>query len=352
MTGFVRPTLQELVDRAAGDIQARLPGTDARLRRSNLEVLSRVHSGAVHGLYGRLDFLSQQILPDTAESSYLEREAGVWGVPRLAAVKATGNVTITGNNGAIVPIGTTLQRSDGAEFTTDAEVTIVAGTATAVVTASVAGADGNTAQNSQLAFSSPIVGINGNAVVAAGDLSQGADSESDDSLRARLIDRIQQPPHGGASFDYVTWAKEIGGVTRAWIYAGELGAGTVTVRFVRDDDVASIIPDAGEVAAVQAYIDARRPVTANVTVVAPVAVPLNFTIQLTPNSVAVKDAVTAELQDLLRREAQPGGTLLLSHIQEAISIGAGETDHITTVPAANVVRATGEISTFGVITWA
>ena len=39
---------------------------------------------------------------------------------------------------------------------------------------------------------------------------------------------------------------------------------------VRDDD-ASLIPDAGEVATVQAYIDSLRPVTASVTVVAPTA---------------------------------------------------------------------------------
>jgi|CXWL01.1.fsa_nt_gi uncharacterized phage protein gp47/JayE len=349
---FARPTLQQLIERAASDIEARLPGTDARLRRSNLDVLSRVHSGAAHGLYGHLNFLSLQIIIDTAEEGYLDRWAGVWGVARLAAVKATGDVTVTGTNGVTVPAGTTLQRSDGAEYTTDADATIALGTATAVVTASVAGLDGNTAAASQLTFSSPIAGINGNALVAAGGLNQGADEETDDSLRARLLDRIQRPPHGGADFDYVKWAKEVAGVTRAWVYRQELGVGTVTVRFVRDDDAGGLIPDAGEVTAVQTYIDDRRPVTAQVTVVAPVAVPQNFTIALTPNSVAAKAAVTAELQDLLLREAEPGGTLLLSHIREAVSLATGESDNVVTVPNANVVRATGEISTMGVITWA
>lgn len=348
---FERPTLAQLVDRAASDFEAQLPGVDARLRRSNLAVMARTHAGGVHGLYGHLDWLSRQVIYDTAETEILERWCGVWGVARLAAVQARGGITITGANGVTVPAGTELQRSDGAEFTTDADATIAGGTATAEVTAVVAGADGNTAVNSQLVFSSPIAGINGNAVVAAGGLTQGTDTEADDSLRARLLDRIQQPPHGGADFDYVKWAKEIGGVTRAWAYPLELGAGQVTVRFVRDDDDGGIIPDGGEVAAVQAHIDALRPVTAVVTVVAPVAVPLDFTIELLPSSQAIKDAVTAELQDLLRREAEPGGTLLLTHIAEAISIAAGETDHVLTAPAANVAHATGEIATFGVITW-
>jgi len=349
---FARPTLVELIERAANDFETRLPGTDARLRRSNLNVLGRVHAGAVHGLYGYLDFIARQVIPDSAEIEYLERWSNVWGVTRNPAAKATGNVTITGTNGTVIPIATQLLRSDGAEFTTDAEATIVAGVATPAATAAKAGAAGNTDVGSQLTMSAPVAGANGLVTVAAGGLASGADVETDDSLRERLLDRIQQAPHGGADFDYETWAKEVAGVTRVWVFPAELGLGTVTVRFVRDDDVASIIPDAGEVAAVQAYIDARRPVTAQVTVVAPVAVAINFVFTLiAPSTAAVKAAVEAELQDLLLRDASPGGTILLSHIREAISVAAGESNYTLTAPAADVAHAVGQIATFGAITW-
>lgn len=348
---FNRPTLTDLIERAITDIETRLPGVDARLRRSNLNVLARVHGGAVHGLYGYLDFIARQVMVDTAESAFLERWAGVWGVARKAAAKAVGDVTFTGTNGAVIPAGTVLVRSDAAEFVTDDEVTISTGTATAAVTAVAAGAAGNTEENAGLTLASPISGVNSSATVAEGGLTAGTDAESDELLRERLLARIQQPPHGGADFDYVTWAKEVAGVTRAWVYPLELGPGTVTVRFVRDDDD-SIIPDAGEVTAVQDYIDARRPVTADVTVVAPVAVPLDFTIELTPDTAAVRAAVEAELLDLLRREAEPGGTILISHLREAISVAAGETDHVLTLPAADVTHDTGEIAVMGEITWA
>jgi uncharacterized phage protein gp47/JayE len=348
---FSRPTLSELIDRAASDIETRLPGTDARLRRSNLNVLARVHAGAVHGLYGYLDWLALQLMPDTAEAEHLARWASIWGVTRKAAAAATGNVTFSGTNGTVISAGTLIQRADGAQFTTDAEGTISAGSATVAVTASVAGADGNTAASTSLTLVSPIAGINTTATVAAGGLSGGSDEEDDDSLRERLISRIQQQPHGGADFDYETWALEVAGVTRAWVYPQELGLGTVTVRFVRDDDV-SIIPDAGEVAAVQAYIDARRPVTAAVTVAAPTAVPLDFEISgLNPNNTTVKAAIEAELEDLLRREAEPGGTILISHIREAISVAAGEYDHVLVSPSANVTHTTGQLATMGTITW-
>lgn len=348
---FNRPTLQTLIDRAAADIETRLPGTDARARRSNLGVLARVHASAMHALYGFLAWLAEQLMPDTAEAEYLDRWSSIWGVARIAAAQATGNVTLTGTNGTLIPGGTELQRADGTLYTTNADATIAAGTATAAVTALEGGVAGNADQNTTLSFVTAIVGADNNAIVASGGLIAGTDQETDDALRVRLLDRIQQPPQGGAANDYITWAKEVAGVTRAWCYPSELGPGTVSVRFVRDGD-ASIIPDAGEVAAVQTYIDARRPVTADVTVVAPVAVMLNFTISsLNPSTQAVKDAIAAELADLLRREAEPGGTILLSHIREAISVAAGETNHVLTAPAADVTHTTGQIATMGVITW-
>jgi len=348
---FSRPALPTLIARAEADIETRLPGADARLRRSNLNVLARVHSGAAHGLYGYLDWIARQVLPDTAESEMLERHASIWKVPRLAAAPAIGAVVFTGTNGATIPVGTPLLRSDGAEYVTTAEGVVAGGSVEVGVTASAVGQVGNAVAASVLNLEAPIAGVNSTATVTAGALTGGADIESDDSLRARLLARIQAPPHGGASHDYVAWALEVAGVTRAWCYPQELGLGTVTVRFVRDDD-ASPIPDAGEVAAVQAYIDALRPVTADLTVVAPVAVPLDFTISITPDTSAIRAAIEAELRDLLRRESEPGATILLSHIREAISLAAGENDHTLTVPAANVTHAVGEMATFGTITWA
>lgn len=348
---FARPTFAELIDRAAADIEAGLPGTDARLRRSNLAVIARVHAAAVHGLYGYLDWLARQLMVDTADADFLARYAAIWGIQRVAASFATGTVTASGSNGSVVPAGTRLVRADGTAYVSTADATVASGTAAVTVLAEVAGAAGNAETGVSLTLVLPVAGISSGAVVASPGIAQGADEESDTALRARLLARIQAPPMGGAAHDYVAWAKEVPGVTRAWCYPLELGAGTVVVRFVRDDDD-SLIPSGPEVAAVQAYIDARRPVTAAVTVAAPTAVPLNLTIALTPDTVAVRDAVVAQLQDLIRREAEPGATILLSHIREAISVAAGETNHVLSVPSANVTHAAGQIATLGTVTWA
>ena len=348
---YSRPQLADIVQRVRTDVLSRL-STDDLLRRADAEVYARVLGGVAHGLYGFIDWLSDQVIYDTADVEFLERWCSIWGITRKVAAAATGTVTFVVQAGAYIPSGTALQALDGVQYQTTADAVVVGTSGTAPLLAVVAAAAGNRDAGQSLTLVSPVVGVQSTAT--AGLLSGGADVETDDALRARLLARIQQPPQGGAASDYVAWALGVSGVTRAWVYPQELGAGTVTVRFVRDNDGtgAAIIPDGTEVAAVQAYIDARRPVTAQLTVLAPTAVPLNFTITgLTPSNAAVQAAVQTELQDLLLRESTPGGTILLSHIRSAISAAAGETDYTLTSPVANVTNTVGNMTTMGTITW-
>lgn len=347
---FQRPTLTEIIDRTFTDLVGRLSLQGALLRRSVVGVLARVLAGASHMLHGHLDWIAKQAIPDTADE-WLPRWASIWGVARKEAEFAIGDVSFVGTiNGTVIPAGTTLKRSDGAEYETQADATVSAGAATANVKAVDAGALGNADAGTLLTLVYPVAGVNSAATVAAGGIANGSDVEDNDSLRTRLLTRIQQPPHGGAEFDYKAWALEVPGVTRAWVYPLHLGAGTVGITFVRDND-SSMIPDVPEVQAVQDYIDERRPVTAEAVVFAPVAEPLDFTILVSPATAAVKAAIEAELRDFISRESEPGGTLYLSRINEAISIAAGEFDHTLSSPSADVVKTTGKLATMGAITW-
>ena len=151
-------------------------------------------------------------------------------------------------------------------------------------------------------------------------------------------------------------------MTRAWVSPQFMGAGTVGVGFVCDGNTGSIFPDSDKVDEVAAYLESHtdpitgavvgRPVTAELYVFAPSASPLDFTIQVSPNTTAVREAVTASLEDLLEREAEPGGELLLSHIREAISLSIGETDHTLVSPASDLTAGAGELFVLGTITWA
>ncbi len=349
---FDRPTLSTLVDRIQADEVSRLGGSGVPLRRSIVVVLARVFAGVIHGLYGFLEYLSRQLFADIAEDAYLVRFASLYGLSKTPATFAAGFALVTGDAGSVIPEGAVLRRDDGVEYTVNEEVILSGGSEGVGITAVLAGANGNAESGVNLTFESPIPNVDAAAPVdPLGPVENGNDQESTESLRTRLLERLRQAPQGGAANDYVKWALSVASVTRVWVYPNQLGAGTVVVYFVRDDDVGSIIPSGGEVTAVQNYIDGVRPVTAAVTVAAPTAKTWNFTLAVMPNTTAVKDAVTAELTDLFRTHGEPGVTLPISAVRTAIGIAAGLTDYTLTSPSADLTHLAGELPVFGTITW-
>lgn len=348
---FQRPTLKELNERTEQDVTSRV-GISAPARLAVLRVLSRALAGLAHGLYGYIDIQAKNLLPDTGDANTVLRWAQMLGVQRQAASQSSGDVTASGIIGSVVPAGSLLQSSDGAQFEAVADVTFAGATATISVQSIQSGAANNVDTGQTVSFVSPIAGVTPATTVLAPGITGGADEESIDDLRVRVLERMRQPPKGGAESDYVQWAKEgHPDVTRAWVSGQEMSANSVTVRIVTDDAPGGMIPSAGVIDDVEAYIEDQRPVTAVVYVVAPTAVPLDMSIAISPNTQAVKDAITAELQDMLKRDAEPGGTILISRINEAISIATGEGDHSLISPVANVTHTTGQIATLGTITW-
>lgn len=346
---YKRPELVELRDDSYGDIQ-RLTGADARLAMSNLSVLAHVVAGGMDGLHGHLEWLSKQILPDTAEEEMLIRHASVRKIFRRDAVPSEGLLRATGIADSTVEVGEQWVRSDGTRYVVTAETKFIGTTAVIPVKALDTGKVGNTLPGTSLTLVSPVLGVSSSAVVDENGLTGGTDKESIESLRQRLLRKIAKPISGGTTDDYEDWAMEVAGVTRAWCSPLELGPGTVTLRFMRDDDD-DPIPNALAVEKVDAYINSECPVTAELFVVAPIAKPVNFEIELVPDSSAVRLAVAAELRALIRRDAAPAKTLLISRIREAISISAGEDDHVLISPSSNVLHGIGEIATMGTITW-
>lgn len=342
---FVRPSLSDLIERNRGDIETRLPGADSRLRHSVLDTIARMHGGAAAGLYGYLDFLSLQLMPDTAEAAYLARWASIWGIRRKASVAARVLAGATGANGATIPEGTEATRIDGARYRVLSAATIAAGTAGVSIEAIEPGPGGDVAAATALTFSSAVAGVDATLTVA-GAVIPGTAEEDDASLLGRLLDRIRRPPQGGASNDYVAWALAQPGVTRAWAYGQWLGIGTVGVTFAMDGRE-DILPLGGDVAAVQAALDILRPVTAELTVFAPVPAPLDVVLRIVPDTADIRAAVEDELADFFTRDAEPGGTIYLSRLDEAISLAAGEFQHAVELPDRDFAAAPGAMPMLG-----
>lgn len=348
---FERPTLPDLITRISADLKSRLERTSPALRRAVRYVFSYVLSGAVHMLHGFLQYLARQLFADQSEDAYLVRQASLFGLSKGAATFASGSVTAVGTNGTVIPVNTVLRRADGAEFTTQGSVTVSFGVALIPVIAVLAGAAGNTDGTTVLTFESPIAGVNAEVTVNVGAIVGGADQETTEALRVRLLQRLRHPPEGGAEEDYRTWALGVPGVTRVWVYPQADGAGTVTVRFMRDDDLGDGFPSGGEVTEVQAYIDERRPVTASVTVLAPVVKLWSPTILITPDTPELRAAIEAEIEDLFLRVGEPGGTIKLWQLEDAINDVVGLTDYTVASPVADLTHEADELPSLYIVNW-
>jgi uncharacterized phage protein gp47/JayE len=354
---FERPTLSELIERITADYKSRLEIEGALVRRSMVEVMSMVWSGATHLLHGHLAWLAKQLFADLSERDFLIRDASQYDLAPTPATFASGTVVATGTPTTAIPEDTILvSQTTAARYrVTDATVIGGGGDVNVFVEAEIAGEDGNLAEGEVLVFESPIAGVDSEAEVDEDGIEGGADEEDTEDFRTRFLERLREPPQGGNDHDYIAWAKTVSGVTRAWVYPHESGLGTLTVRFVLDDRE-DPIPLAEDVEDVEAAIEAERPTTAEVTVEAPVALPVPFDITLTPNTAEVQSAVQAEIEDLFRREAEPGdedgrGTILFSQMNVAIGIAAGVEDFTLNSPSADVVPAVGELATVDDFTW-
>lgn len=348
-----RPTLAELVTRAEGFGAAGLELVSPVLRRAVVRVFARVVAGASHMLHGHISYLVDQIFPDRADEENLKREASLHGFTLNAAEYASGSFPATGTNGAEIPEDTIWVRADSREYRTQAGAVIAGGVANVSVVALLPGDDGNMLDGGSLRLSAPLAGVDSEAEIEAGDIGGGTDQESLEDFRERFTDWLKAEQRIGADADYIAWAREVAGVTRVWVARHELGLGTVVVRFVRDEDD-DIIPGGAAVTAVQAKIDGERPTTADVTVSAPTADPVAFTISLGVDTPANRQAVEDELADLFFRNAEPGdgaglGAVTLAEMRTAI--GVAVKTYTLTTPTADHVPALGAFPQLGVITW-
>lgn len=352
---WTRPTRDELRASIEADLASSLPSPVAFLSRGVLRAVAGVTAGAADILYGILGYIVRQPFVSTCDDAYVPVHGAEFGVSQLPALPSTGTITITGTSGTDAPAGTVLTRaSDGWRYEINTTATVGGGgSVVAAITAIDLGADGDLDVGETLQFASLISGIDSEADVATA-LSGGRDLETLAAWRARILERKRRPPQGGAAYDYVAWALE-GGAAKAWVV--NVGGGAITLYFVVDGTGSGILPDAGEITAVETAIEnadvnglsTRRPVTHNVTVSAPTEVATAVTGTLVPNTSATRAAADAAIEALMLQYA--GQSIPLSAFWLAVGSATGVTSFTITSPSAAVTVATGETATYDGGTW-
>ncbi len=307
------------------------PDSDHFVRASAL-------AAVVEALYAHQSWGFRQAFPDLADADYLERMANLRGLSRKAPVAAGGTVRFSGTVGAALASGQQVFSAQGIYYaTTMAGVIGAGGTVDVPAQALVVGSSGNQSANTPATVNAPPSGVLSAASLLL--MTGGADAESDKALLDRLLLWLSEEAQGGNKVDFERWALSVAGVDRAYVFDTRRGLGTVDVVPMP----ASGLPSAPLLAAVQAVLDARRPVgMSNATPVlalAPTAVPVNITgsFSMIPGYTlaSLNAALTAAINALFASLA-PGQPLIRSALISALMNVQGVTDVTLTAPSANV----------------
>lgn len=302
---------------------------------------------------GYLPAVMDSVMPDTALLTDLDRIAEAYGLARHPATLATGQVTFTGTEGTVIAAGTLVASESGHTFQTLAEAAIPAGGSVSVgISAVESGAAYNLPTGSITQLTLPLVGMDtvSNALATTG----GADIESDELLRDRVLMRIRLPSASGCVADYVRWAREVPGVAAASCVPLWNGAGTVKVVIAGT----GMTPTSPEIqTAVAAYIETVRPIGASVTVTSVTSLTVNIAATLVLRSgytlLGVQSAVEAALAAAIAENEFEALTLPISRIGAALLDVPGIADYSGLTlngSAANVALTSEQVPVMGTVT--
>src|SRR5215471_13918715 len=122
------PTLKDVRSTVRDLIRGSLPGADANVPNSVLRVLSDNQGALCHLTLQYVDWLALQLIPDTAETEWLDRHGDIWLVNadgstgRKLATPAAGTATFTGTFGSVLPANAQLTTNTGIGYETLADV--------------------------------------------------------------------------------------------------------------------------------------------------------------------------------------------------------------------------------------
>lgn len=254
------PTTQDLADDILAQIEASLEQTIPILPKAFLRVLAKIFAGAVVILYRYAGFIFLQLfvahatMRETTINGRIVRPLVEWG--RLVGIgdpleaqraEHALSVTVVSQVGFLAAGSQVVDAATGVIHLTTTDVALNAPTVVVPIRASSdqsggdgSGSIGNLAPGQSVSFASPTPSIARDAVVIAQTLT-GADAETEDAYRARIIRRFQRRPQGGAYADYRDWAEGVAGIVRAWPYTAA-APGQVDV-YIEATEASSGSPD-------------------------------------------------------------------------------------------------------------
>lgn len=294
--------MSKSIDEIYGEMLAVFAEASGYLPSTSCDLAVRLYAAAaqIHGLLLQAQWVLEQSFPQTAQGEYLERLAALRGISRSVATCATGilrfGVSSAVSGDLSIKSGTTCMTDTGVRFATTDDAVLTSGSLYVDVPAMalVPGRAGNVAANTVTIMAAMPTGIK--ACTNPEAFSGGDDAESDESLRARLLDSFVRLPNGANAAYYEQTAMSFPGIAAAKAVGRPRGIGTVDVYVATDAG----IPDQELLTAIDDYLQERREISVDLQVLAPEEELVNLSVALKPAQGHTFDQAKSQADDVLR----------------------------------------------------
>ena len=252
---LVTPTTQELSEQIIAQLEAALSQTIPLLPKSFTRVMAKAYAGVVILVYRYAGFsLLQQFVTTASFEETIVNGVAITPLKEWGRIFGVGDpldgqaaelvidVVVTNQTGSLPGNSQLLRADTGVLYLTVAPAPltspVVPVTVQAVSPDGGIGAVGNLDPGDTMDFANPLPNVATTATVVS-TVVEGADAETEDAYRTRILDRTQARPQGGAYADYRFWGSEVDGVANIYPYTSDT-PGEVDV-FV--EAVTSLDPD-------------------------------------------------------------------------------------------------------------
>lgn len=277
-------TYESILSRMQGRFQelAGFQADDA----SDIGIRLKVLAGEIFSAYTNLDWLQRQVFPQTAQGSQLDYHAQQRGIQRKSAVCSQGMLEFSREAALLydvtIPEGTVCATSQegGQRFLTTRKGILKAGDFSVSVPAASeeGGAGANAAAGTVKVLVTPPPGVT--AVTNRGAFTGGADGETDQELRERILESYRNIPNGTNSAFYREFALQYDGVYSASVSPRARGAGTVDVYVASKGDV----PGSDLITRIQNDLNAVKEINVDVQVQGAQKVSVDIILYLVPKA--------------------------------------------------------------------
>jgi len=325
---FKRDSLAVLLNRTYSNYSSLFKPLDKTPRQNLLKVFSTVDAGIYHQLLGDLDFLSQQLFPDTATGAYLREHWSDRVIP-LNAIAARGNVIISGLPDRAVPAGIVFKSASGETYYNEGACkTNSDGIVEARVKAQNTGLKTNLAEGEELSIISSIPpGVNSKAVVAPGGIIGGADAETDEAYLIRVLLYLRNPTRYGKKGDFALWAMDASPeVSAAWEFINFGVFGALLIQVINGNQNDGVYP-VSNIDEIKKYINDVAPVVLY-DVQTPEIININPSVKLPPaeDNYGNRETAVKRIKSYMQIMAKPGVSVTAGALREAVIDGVTITD--------------------------